>query len=254
MTPKFLMIAAALCATPLMAVPYTASSIPFAFTDISGTGTAIAALNNLDDAASSVALPFGFNFYGVTYNSVGVSTNGLLTFGGTDTTFTNANLTTSPTLASIAVFWDDLHTNSGVAGAGVYTQTDGAAGNRLFTVQWNLIRFFSGGTAGDTLTFQAVLSESNGNIQFNYLDLLSGAAGGNNGASATVGVKAAGVQGPDRLLLAFNDGPNEFVGGRQSTLITDLGASGVPEPSSFALLSAGVALLAGIRRYRSARL
>jgi hypothetical protein len=60
---------------------------------------------------------------------------------------------------------------------------------------------------------------ADGRIRLNYQDLASGAAAGNNGASATVGVKAAGTQGPDRLLLAFNNGPNSFVGSGQSTLV-----------------------------------
>src|SRR5262249_47575529 len=87
------------------------------------------------------------------------------------------------------------------------------------TIQWNKIRFFSGGTAGDTLTFEAQLY-ADGRIQFNYSDLVSGSAAGNNGASATVGIKASGTQGPNRLLLAFNNGPNAFVGTGKSTLIT----------------------------------
>jgi hypothetical protein len=87
------------------------------------------------------------------------------------------------------------------------------------TIQWNQIRFFTGGAAGDTLTFQAQLF-ADGRIKFNYQDLVSDAAAGNNGASATVGVKGAGTQGPDRLLLAFNNGPNAFVGSGKSTLIS----------------------------------
>src|SRR5262249_36598179 len=50
-------------------------------------------------------------------------------------------------------------------------------------------------------------------------DLVSGPAPGNNGASATVGIKDAGTQGANRLLLAFNNGPNAFVGTGKSTSI-----------------------------------
>ena len=83
----------------------------------------------------------------------------------------------------------------------------------------------TGGTLGDTITFEAQLY-ADGRIQFNYLDLVSGTAVGNNGASATVGVKATGTQGPSRLLLAFNNGPNAFVGSGLSTLLT------LPPPTS----------------------
>ena len=61
---------------------------------------------------------------------------------------------------------------------------------------------------------------ADGRIRFNYLDLISGTAPGNNGASATVGIKRNGTQGPDRLLLAFNNGPNAFVGTGQSTQLS----------------------------------
>src|SRR5262249_5216003 len=159
-----------------------------------------------------------FPFYSTNNTSVFVSSNGLMTFGGGDSTFTNADLTTSPTLAGIAPFWDDLHTAGGVAGANVFFQALGSGPNRHLPVPWNKIRFFSGGTTGDTITFEAQLY-ADGRVQFNYPDLVSGTAGGNNGASATVGVKAAGTQGPNRLLLAFNNGPNAFVGTGQSTLI-----------------------------------
>ncbi len=142
-----------------------------------------------------------------------------MTFGTGNTGFTNADLTTTPAQAAIAPFWDDLHTGGGVAGSNVFFQVIGAGSSQHLTVQWNNVRFFSGGTAGDTITFQAQLYVD-GRIQYNYQDLVSGTAAGNNGASATVGIKASGTQGPNRLLLAFNNGPNAFVGTGQSTLIS----------------------------------
>ena len=168
-----------------------------------------------------MSIPIGFTFplYGVANTTVFVSSNGLLTFGTGNTSFTNADLTTTPAQASIAAFWDDLHTGGGQPGSNVFFQVSGSGPDQRLTIQWNQIRFFTGGAAGDTLTFQAQLF-ADGRIQFNYQDLVSGAAAGNNGASATVGIKAAGTQGPDRLLLAFNNGPNAFVGSGQSTLLS----------------------------------
>jgi hypothetical protein len=95
----------------------------------------------------------------------------------------------------------------------------GTGAEQHLTIQWNQVRFFSGGTAGDTLTYQVQLF-ADGRIKFNYQDVVSGTAAGNNGASATVGIKGAGTQGSDRLLLAFNNGPNTFVGTGKSTLIS----------------------------------
>jgi hypothetical protein len=124
-----------------------------------------------------------------------------------------------PSQATIAPFWDDMHTAGGQAGSNVFSQVSGAGADQHLTIQWNQVRFFSGGTAGDTLTYQVQLF-ADGRIQFNYQDLVSGTAAGNNGASATVGIKDAGIQGPNRVLLAFNNGPNAFVGTGQSTLFS----------------------------------
>jgi hypothetical protein len=197
---------------------YTVAPVTATFEDISATGTVITGLTGADDASVSIPIGFAFPLYGVPNTDVFVSTNGLLTFGTSNTTFTNADLTTTPAQATVTAFWDDLHTAGGAPGSNVFFQVSGAGPDQHLTIQWNQIRFFSGGAAGDTITFQAQLF-ADGRIQFNYLDLVSGAAAGNNGASATAGIKAAGTQGPDRLLLAFNNGPNSFVGTGQSTLI-----------------------------------
>ena len=220
---------------------YSASGIPFVFEDISATGTVIAGLTNQDDTAVSIPIGFNFGLYGVTNTNVFVSSNGLLTFGAGNTAFTNANLTTTPAQAAIAPFWDDLHTGGGVAGSNVFFQVLGAGPTQHLTIQWNKIRLFSGGTAGDTITFEAQLY-ADGRIQFNYQDLVSGTALGNNGGSATVGVKNAGTQGPDRLLLAFNNGPNAFVGTSQSTLLSP--PAPTPDLFSFTLSSGDVTTLA----------
>jgi hypothetical protein len=198
---------------------YQAAAVSFNFEDISPTGTVIAGLTNVDDTSVTIPIGFTFPFYGVNHTSMGVSSNGLITFGGINSSFSNSNLTTSPALASIATFWDDLHTGGGAANSNVYSQVLGSGATQRLVVQWNQIRFFSGSTAGDTITFQAIIF-ADGSIRVNYLDLTSGSAAGNNGASATVGIKAAGSQGPNRLLLAFNDGPNTFVGSGKSTVIS----------------------------------
>jgi hypothetical protein len=220
---------------------YTGAAVPAAFEDISATGTVIAGLTNVDDASVSIPIGFTFPFFGANQTTVFVSSNGLLTFGTGNTTFTNTDLTVNPAQAAIAVFWDDLHTGGGQPGSGVRFQVSGAGANQHLTIQWNQIRFFAGGTAGDTITFQAQLF-ADGRIQLNYMDLTSGVAAGNNGASATVGAKAAGTQGPNRLLLAFNNGPNAFVGAGQSTLISP--PNPTPDLYSFTLGAGDTATLA----------
>lgn len=220
---------------------YSAAATAFGFEDISTTGTVIAGLTSVDDASVSIPIGFPFQHYGVTNASVFVSSNGLLTFGTGNSSFSNADLTTTPSQAAIAPFWDDMHTNGGVPGSNVYFQVTGTGPNQHLTIQWNKVRFFSGGAAGDTLTFQAQLF-ADGRIQLNYLDIVSGSALGNNGGSATVGIKAAGTQGLNRLLLAFNNGPNAFVGTGQSTLISP--PNPTPDLYSFNLNAGDITTLA----------
>jgi hypothetical protein len=199
---------------------YVATAVPFTFEDISTTGTVIAGLTNQDNASVSIPIPFTFPLYTLSNTSVFVSSNGLLNFAAGNTSGVNADLTTTPAQASIAPFWDDLHTAGGAADSNVFSQLIGTGVNQHLTIQWNKVRFLSGGTAGDTITFEAQLF-ADGRIQFNYLDLVSGTAAGNNGASATSGVKGTGTQAVNRLLLALNNGPNTFIGTGKSTLISE---------------------------------
>ncbi|HVK13969.1 MAG TPA: pre-peptidase C-terminal domain-containing protein, partial [Gemmataceae bacterium] len=195
---------------------YQATAVPFGFEDISGTGQGV--LGGTDDSSFNLSVAalngFEFGFYGQTYTTLSFSTNGKITLNGVNSAYSNTNLTTYPPEATIAPLWDDLETLTN-AGA-VYWQVLGTGGDQRLVVQWDDVGYFYG-YAG-TITFQAVLSEADGSIRFNYLDL-DGAAPANEGARATVGIKAPGNQGPDRLLLAYNSGPNEFVGSGKSTLI-----------------------------------
>ncbi|MGE0103128.1 MAG: beta strand repeat-containing protein [Blastocatellales bacterium] len=212
---------------------YMATAVPFAFEDISGTGTVIAGLTGADDSSTSIPIGFTFSLYGTTSTSVFVSSNGLLTFGTGNSAFTNADLTSNPAQAAIAAFWDDQNTGGGDPASNVYYMVSGSGTNQHLTIQWNKVRFFASGNAGDTLTYQVQLY-ADGRIQFNYQDLIVGTAVGNNGASATVGVKDAGSQGANRLLLAFNNGPNAFVGTGQSTLL--MPPNPTPDLYAFALV------------------
>jgi hypothetical protein len=197
---------------------YFPTTPAFGFVDIAATGTILPPLTNADDATAGLILPFAFPFFGASYTTLFVSTNGLITFGAANPAFINGDLSTAPAEAAIAVFWDDLDTAGGAPDSGVYAQLIGSGLAAQLVIQWNKVAFFDGGAAGDTLTFQAILG-ADGSIRLNYADLVSGSAPGNNGAGATVGIKEAGTSNPPRLLLANNSGPNNFVGTGRSTLI-----------------------------------
>jgi predicted outer membrane repeat protein len=198
---------------------YSAASVPFAFEDIRATGTAIAALAQADDASESVPIGFAFPFYGSAETSVFVSSNGLLSFDVANAGVDNSSLADDPQEAVIAAFWDDLVV-PGAAQANVYFQTLGSGASQRLVIQWNDVSFFDDDAESGGLTFQAVLG-IDGSIRLNYQSLTTGRNSGSadEGASASVGIKDAGPQGVNRLLLA-NPGPNALVGTGKSTLIT----------------------------------
>jgi hypothetical protein len=220
---------------PELGGAYDAQAVAFGFEDISGTGTPT--LIGVDDASVTLSAAnlagFEFDFYGQAYSQLSFSSNGLITFGGSNSDYINTDLSTSPDLAAIAPLWVDLYN---VDTGTVYWEVLGEGDDQRLVIQWHQVEYiFDFGT----ITFQAVLSEADGSIQFNYLDLDSDFVTG--GEVGTVGVKDAGASNPDRLLLAFDDGPNEFVGTGQSTRITP--ASDTQEADWYAIeLEAGQAI------------
>ncbi len=200
---------------------YQAAAVPLEFEDISATGQ-VGIAPSVDDGffkltAASLA-GFEFEFYGTTYDTLFVNSNGLITFGIGTAAYSNGDLTASPGEAAIAVFWDDLVIDTSESpDAALYWEVRGSGDDQRLILQWHEVRFINGSGEG-AITFQAVLRESNGSIQINYLDLATSGSHA-EGASATVGIKGAGPQGDNRLLVSFNSGPNGLVGSGQSVLI-----------------------------------
>jgi hypothetical protein len=141
-------------------------------------------------------LPFAFTFYSKTYTQAGISSNGLISFGGTNAAYVNQSLNFAASglrnLPSLLPFWDDLETRSNEGRiATVFTETQGSVGSRQFIIQWHQLEAYPfGGQTGD-ITFQVILTEGSNVIQFNYLDVnFEGNTDQQNGAgrSATVGI------------------------------------------------------------------
>jgi hypothetical protein len=187
------LLAAAVCGPSAQAQDafgYTATTaVTYSYLQISGTGTSV--LSNADDGTAVLSLPFGFRFYGTTYSSLCVSSNGLITFGGCPADdMTTRDLTAQPTpgnLPSIAPFWMDL--SFAVPGAGALSyQTLGTVGSRQFVMQWNNVHALNG---PDALNFEVVLKEGTNTVLFQYQKVDSGDAGVSLGAGATVGIAAS---------------------------------------------------------------
>jgi len=137
-----------------------------------------------DDAAIPVPLPFAFSFYGQTYNTAYVTTNGNINFQGLNAGFVNACIPNTG-LPNAAVYGlrDDLLIEGG---AGVYTKTEGEAPSRKVVIEWRNATFY-GRPPENVATFEMILHEADGSIllQYNRTD------GDGNGASATIGTENA---------------------------------------------------------------
>lgn len=191
---------------------YTATAVTFGFTDIGATGTTI--LSNTDDSSATVNLPFSFNFYGTNFTQLFPSSNGLITFGTANSSFSNATLSANPTQAAIAPLWDDLYLFNATNDATLKFQVIGAVGSRQAILQWNKVNFFSS-TGADTLTFQAILFEGSNQIRFNYLDLDSA---GRSTQQATAGIKAVNPTNGQFVEIVNNAPPNALIGTGRSTV------------------------------------
>ncbi len=135
--------------------------------------------NHGDDEITSVSLPFPVIFYGHSYNSVIVSSNGNAQFVGADNSYQNECLY-SPVLNdySVSPYWDDLRTDG--SGEGIFTAVTGSAPNRTLYIEWRTEYYDGGGTAN----FEVVLHE---NVT-NHLEFIYGTVSEGN-SSSTIGMQ-----------------------------------------------------------------
>jgi methionine-rich copper-binding protein CopC len=199
----------AFTATYRIAVTYTASVATFQNIEIfgqAGTNTVTFTSGQVvaDDDFGTINLGAGnsFTFYGQTYTSLFVSSNGLITFGSGNSAFHPTNLAGNPSQASIAPYWTDL-IKTGIEPMIVWR----IDGNQL-TIEWYHVSLFDDRTL--SMTFQTVLTLNtggqSGDIVFNYSNV-NGLGDQPEGLGVTVGVKDAGTAGDvSRTLLL--DGTN----------------------------------------------
>ena len=189
---------------------YAASQTAFENLDlVPGQAGVTSFLDDNDDDPALITIPgHSFSFYGTSYTQLYVTPNGLITLGAPPPgdAYNNTDLTTSPTQPTIAPLWDDFLTNTVGTGSGplndVLLYTVDTANSRLI-IEWNCVRSVSA-PSSQFVTFQAILQldtgSSPGSITFNYPDLdLANLF--SDGYGATVGIKAAGAQGPNTLLI-----------------------------------------------------
>ena len=179
-----------------------ASTTNFSFLQITNGSTRVLWFD-IDAAVTNANIGFNFNFYGTSYSNVSFNVDGLMTFGGASTAFSNVNLmTTSPSdnLPTIAVLWDDWETQA-VGSDGVYYKTTGTAGSRQFIVQWNKVIPVNG-SGTNAVTFEARLFEGSNQILFSYFQVVvvETSPVASLGVGATVGIRDVNGQTNNRNL------------------------------------------------------
>ena len=158
----------------------------FGWVDISTVGTQITFSSTIDGNSGPFAIEFPFSFYGTSFDSFRVGTNGFISFTSFSTAYTNLELPSASAPGNLlAVFWDDLDVTNGQ----VFYHFDGS---RLIVQYKDVVRY----STSDTFSFEAILYP-NGKIIYQYLTVSNTTTTG-----CTVGIQNA--SGNDGLTVAFN--------------------------------------------------
>ena len=157
----------------------------FNWVEINSTGNQLPPVD--DDCWGPFTLGFDFDFYGVVYDGVYISTNGLLSFTSDSDAHTNQGIPDSAEPnCLIAPFWDNLNP---VTGGAVYYMVDQV--NQRFIVEWDGVNHFYN---TNPETFQVILN-ADGTILFQYLEV-------SLSSGCTVGIE--NQNGTDGLQISFN--------------------------------------------------
>lgn len=137
----------------------------YGWTEIKSSGTKI--LDNIDDAYITIPLGFDFKFYGNTYSSADISSNGIIYFGPGSITWSNYEIGNTYVHNFIAPYWDDLTTYDG---GGIYYKTYGTAPNRYTIIEYyNTKHCCTSYSTG--VTFEVILYETSNKIVIRYKDV-----------------------------------------------------------------------------------
>ncbi|MFM7473506.1 MAG: nidogen-like domain-containing protein [Crocinitomicaceae bacterium] len=163
----------------------------------------LAMLPNDDDSSPLISLPFTFDFYGNTYNSLYINNNGNISFQAPYMTYSAYSFPDS-TYNMIAPFWADVDTRGGYDSLGNYSGNGGSVWYKVtptaLIVNWDNVGYFN--MHNDLVSsFQLIITNGSdslvsagGNVSFCYNDMqwttgdASGGFGGFGGIPATVGV------------------------------------------------------------------
>lgn len=143
---------------------------------------------NSDYTAFTATLPFPFTYYGVTYSSLSIGTDGFVSFQPMQYSDGWNVPIPEPFQPNAAIYanWDDLFVADG---GSIRTDVVGSAPNRTFVIEWRDVQSWEG--SGELLSFEILLNE-NGSFALQYGNATT------TGARATIGIEdqngAVGLQ------------------------------------------------------------
>ncbi len=165
--------------------------------DITSVGSTIGAITDSDDGITDISLPFTVKFYGNSYSSISVSSNGFLSppgcsWSGGGSGNPQAFPTSGGPSGIIGLMWADLAPHR--TGGDVYSYYDSS--NHQFVIQYNNTEFYYG---GGSVTCQVKIcnpdyyptptGDSEIYFYYNYVDISNYAGVGIESPDETVGLQ-----------------------------------------------------------------
>ncbi|MBK9733291.1 MAG: hypothetical protein IPO83_18725 [Chitinophagaceae bacterium] len=241
----FTLAAFAFLSLQLSAQPlFTRTTFNDTYTAITIGGGATSSIATGDNV-NETGIPIGFDFVynGITYTTLGLSTNGVVWFDAVApaTTAGNVNMvTTTGPNQSLAPWFNNLIDD---ASSDILYQTQGAPGSRTFTIQYSNYPTYTGTTGSNVrMNCQVILYETTNVIEFRYgtlnviggqttsggamIGLEWGAGGSNNFIDAVTGSSIVN----NRMLSPLGDWPSynfRFTPGTPTTIAAGTYSVGV---------------------------
>ncbi|MBA3663655.1 MAG: T9SS type A sorting domain-containing protein [Bacteroidetes bacterium] len=230
----------------ISSIPYAAVSSPSSgvVTLVTGGVQNVPLTNgSLDDGDwENIPLPFGFNFFGSSYNSVAIGTNGFIGLGGIPNTY-NGYGSMLPNAFSAAPSIGAIYSDLNFTTLGTLNYfTTGIAPNRKFVVNWSNVPFYFN---SGTVTAQAIMYETSHIIEV-HLNNSSGNNAAVEGIQNQTGSTAYVVSGRNAVnyTVTVPDGyrwsPNSGTATYSWTPSTFLSSTSVSNPTAINVTSATV--------------
>ncbi len=168
-------------------VTQTYTPIPYGTSPVNVT-LANSGVNGIGDdnyISGAVNIGFTFTFNGKNYTQCYISSNGFITFGSAPTATNYTPISSIETYdGAIAVYGRNLLPNL----LNIQYQTEGIAGSKTFTVEYNCLRGAGTGLTNGPIRMQIILRETSNIVQLKY-DALANVATSTGNTTGQVGLR-----------------------------------------------------------------